>query len=386
MAKADHTAVRGKGQRWLLIGLGIILLLGAAWWLSGGKKGGADAGQNPAAGLVPVEVVAATTGSLAQTLEVAGQVQANIGADLKSEVTGRVLAVKAKDGMAVKKGDPLVVIDDGVQRATLAQAQANHELAQANVGRYERLSQMGAASQQQLDEAIAEDKLQVANIQMAKANLIKYRILAPFDGVAGITQVNEGDLVQPGEMLMALTDNATLKVTFKVPETQATSLKVNADVMVQAEAAPGILSPTVVSGTIAALDGRVDPNSRTLEGKVVLDNRNGALVAGQFVRVRVPVQQVSNAVILPDSALLPQGDQIFSYVIAPGKDGGVVASRTTVVVGLRTANRAEIISGVADGQQVVTAGQQKLRGLVTPVKLLSPTYIDVPPAAVEELK
>lgn len=391
MARTTITpVVKRQNRRPVLMALVAAALGGGVYWYmhaqAAGAAAAAQAAKAGASMAVPVEVAAAVTGPLSETLEVAGQVQADTGVELRSEVTGRVVAVKAKDGEPVKKGSLLVVLDDSVQRATLAQAQANHELAQANVGRYQRLVAVGAASQLQVDQAVAEDKLQVANIQMAQANLAKFRIVAPFDGTAGIAQVNVGDLAQPGELLIALTDNNTLKVSFKVPETQATSLKVNAPVRVRSEAAPGVEGPTEVTGTIAALDGRVDPASRTLEGKILLDNHDGALVAGQFVRVRVPVRDVSDAVIVPDSALLPQGETIFAYLIVPGKDGGVVASRTTVTVGLRSANRAQIVSGITEGQQVVTAGQQKFRGLVTPVKLLSPTYIDVPPAAVEELQ
>lgn len=306
--------------------------------------------------------------------------------ELRSEVTGRVVAVRARDGEPVKKGDPVIVLDDSVQRATLAQAEANFALAETNVGRYQRLVDVGAASQLQLDQMIAQVKLEKANIQMAKANLAKFRIAAPFDGSAGIAQVNVGDLVQPGQMLVALTDNQTLKVTFKVPEAQATSLQVGAPVDVRADGAPGS-EPTVVEGTVAALDGRVDPNSRTLEGKILIDNTSGTLVTGQFVRVRVPVRSVSDAVVVPDQALVPQGKNIYVYVIVPGKDGGpMMASRTTVDVGLRTANRAQIVRGVEVGQRVVTAGQQKLQAPLMPVKTLSPTVVNVAPQAIEELR
>ena len=373
-------------KRWLMVGLGIAVVAGAGWWwMHGGKK--ADAAGGGAKKMVTaVEVVTAVQQELAETLQVAGQVQANAGVELRSEVTGRVVAINFKDGAEVKKGSLVVVLDDSVQRATLAQAEANYALAEANVGRYQRLVGMGAASQLQVDQADAEMKLQKANIQMAKANLAKYRIVAPFDGVAGIAQVSVGDIIQPGERLVALTDNATLKVTFKVPEAQATSLKAGAPVQVRADGVPGANSPTLVEGHIAALDGRVDPPSRTLEGKVLLDNPDHVIVAGQFVRVRVPVRAVSEAIVVPDSALVPQGNKILAYVIVPGQNGAMMASRTTVEVGLRNADKAQIVSGVNAGQQVVTAGQQNLQGPLVPVRLMSQTQVMHAPQAVEELR
>lgn len=358
--------------------LGAVVLAGAAWWWFG-KSEAPAAPQQQGGGGLPVEVVAAVSQPLAETLTVAGQVQARVGAELRSEVTARVVSVTFVDGEPVKGNQRLLVLDDSVQRATLAQAQANYALAKANVDRYSRLVDLGAASRLQVDTAEAEAKLQRANIQMARANLAKYQIAAPFDGAAGIAQVNVGELVQPGELLVAVTDNAKLKVTFKVPEAQATSLRLGAPVTVISDGAE-------LEGVIDALDGRVDPASRTLEGKIALDNDAGKLVAGQFVRVRVPVREVSEAVVIPDQALIPQGAKMFVYVITAGENGATMASRTTVEVGLRTADKAQIVKGVENGQRVVTAGQQKLQAPVMPVTTLSPTTVNVAPQAVEELR
>lgn len=377
-----------SAQRWMLVAM-VLAVAGGLWWWKSGSAAEPAAGPGGKGGMpggLPVEVITAVNGPLEETIEIAGQVEANAGVELRSEVTGRVVALPFKDGEKVAKGKALVILDDSVQRATLAQAQANAALADANVGRYQRLVDVGAASQLQVDQAVAQAKLEKANIQMAQANLAKFRLAAPFDGVAGIAQVSVGDLVQPGELLVALTDNEKLKVTFKVPEGQATSLKVNSVAMVTADGAPGVEAAQVVSGTIAALDGRVDPASRTLQGKIFLDNAEGLMVAGQFVRVRVPVRSVSDAVIVPDQALIPVGTTTSVYVIVPGKDGGVMASKTTVEIGIRAANRVQVTKGVQSGQQVVVAGQQKLQAPTMPVKLLSQTQVNVPAAEVEELR
>lgn len=369
---------RRKQMPVVSVALGLAVLAGAAWWWFG--RGDAAQPQEQGGGFgIPVEVVEAVSEPMAETLTVAGQVLARTGAELRSEVTARVVSVTFVDGKEVKKGERLLVLDDSVQRATLAQAQANYELAKANIDRYSRLVQIGAASQLQVDTAAAEAKLQQANVQMARANLAKYQIAAPFDGVAGIAQVNVGELVQPGELLVAVTDNAKLKVTFKVPEAQATSLRVGAPVTV-------IGGNGDVQGAIDALDGRVDPASRTLEGKVTIENDEGKLVAGQFVRVRVPVREAADAVVIPDQALVPQGDMNFVYVITAGENGAVMASRTTVEIGLRSADKAQVVKGVDAGQQVVTAGQQKLQAPLMPVTPLSATTITVAPQAVEELR
>lgn len=360
-------------RRWLLAGVAVLALAGGVWWY---MKPSANA-INPAAGGMglPVEATPATTGELANILEVVGQMQANQGVELRNEVTGKVASVNVKDGSPVKAGDLLVVLDDGVQKAALAQAEANNAVAQANIGRYQRLREQDAVSQLQLDQAIAEAKVAAANVQSARANLDKMRIKAPFAGVAGIVQVTPGQLLETGTLLVAVTDNATLKVTFKVPESQAQGLKVGLPVEVKAD------DGSVVYGEIGALDGRIDPATRTLQAKVLLDNTSNTLVAGQFVRVAVPVQQVSNAVLVPDVALVPQGNKMIVWVV--GKDSKI--SPTLVEVGLRGQNKAQITKGLSAGDMVMVAGQQKAQPGM-PVTVMSPTTITVAPTPVETLE
>jgi membrane fusion protein (multidrug efflux system) len=331
---------------------------------------------------LPVEGIAARQGEISTRLQVAGQLQAQDGVVLKSEVTGRVVEIAVKDGTPVKKGALLVRIDDSVQKADLAKALADLEVSEANVGRYQRLQQIGAASTLQVDNARAQAKLARANVQGAKAALDKMHITAPFDGAAGIVQVTSGEMIQPGQAIVAVTDARKMKVIFSLPERDALAMKPGVDVDVIPN---DDVNTTPISGTIAALDGRVDPATRTVAAKVLVDNADGALVAGQFVRVSVPTHTVADAVIVPDSALVPNGSDIFVYVVNPAAKGMTMSSRTTVTVGLRTDNEAQITSGVQAGQIVVTAGQQKLMAPVMPVMVLSPTNITRSEATVEPL-
>lgn len=363
-------------RTWMIVLAVLLLVAGGVWWWRHGTAGVAPgAGPGGAPMGVPVEGTRAVEEPIAQTLEVVGQVQAENGTELRAEVTGRVVKLNFTDGKPVKAGDVLVVLDDSVQAAALAQAEANLSLAAANVGRYQRLLAEDAASKLQVDQAEADAKVARANVQAAKANLAKMRIAAPFDGVAGIAQVNVGDYIQPGQLLVALTDNRVLKLTFDVPESQAAGLHTGVDVQVAAEGIEG-----AVEGKVAALDGRVDPASRTLQGKVMIDNPDGVLMAGQFVRVTVPVKVVSDAVVVPDLALVPQGNQMIVWVVGEGNR----VSPTAVQVGLREQSRAQIVEGIQPGQMVVTAGQQKLQP-GAPVMVSSPTAIAVPEQAVEHL-
>ncbi len=337
---------------------------------------------SPAAGgfALPVEATPALQQPLAETLTVVGQVIANRGVDVTSEISGKVSKIAFDEGKPVKAGALLIQLDDSVLRAQLAQAEANLKLAENNVGRYQRLLAEQAPSQQQADAAVADVKLARANVQLARANLDKAYLRAPFDGIAGIRQVDLGEYVTPGSVLVNVTENARLRVTFRVPETQANDVKAGANVRITADNGVEVEAP------ISAIDSRVDPTSRTREVQVFLDNRENHLTAGQFVRVTLPLRGANDAVVVPDQALVPMGNQTFAYVITDGPKGATLSSRTEVTVGLRNDGQVQVTSGIKPGQMVVTAGQQKLQAPVMPVMVLSPTQITVRETPVENLK
>jgi len=379
-AAGGGNAQRGalSGRAYVAIFIVLLVALGMWWWLGSGSGG---AGKNAAAqqqgGGLPVEVDVAREGPIARTVTVVGQLVAHDGAALKSEVSGRVVSINFSEGKPVKKGQLLIKLDDGVPAASLAQAQADLGLKRANVGRYTRLLAENAASKLQLDQAKADAKLAEANVAYAKATLDKYHISAPFDGVAGIAQVNVGELVQPGDDLVAVTDNDRLKITFKVPESEAAGLRVGLPVQIITGS-----GAADVSATVEALDGRVDPATRTMQAKVVVDNRDHALLSGQFVRVVVPVESVADAVVIPDTALVPQGDKNLVWVVGPDNH----VSSTAITVGIRAANRVQVLAGLEPGARVVVAGQQKIQQSGMPVTPLSPTVIVREAMPVEQLR
>ena len=362
-----------------------ILLLAAAaagaWWAYH-HWFGAPRQAAPGAMAVTVEGLAATSGHIAQTLTVSGQVEALHGAELRAEIAGRVVAVPAADGTPVKRGDVLIQLDDSVLKAQLAQAQANLQLSENTAARNKRLLAAGAVSPQESETAAAQAKLARANVQLAQANLDKAHIAAPFDGVAGVAQVNIGNYVSPGTLLTTVTEPARLKVLFRLPGQLARTIAVGSPVTVRSDTAEA-------PGQVAALDGMVDPATRTVQARVDIDNSQNLLVPGQFVRATVETESADNAVLVPDMALVQQGAQTFVYAVVPDPSatapGAMVASKTTVTVGLRQNNMAQLAGGLNAGDLVVTSGQQKLQKPVMPVRLTTPTVVTVAPQPVENL-
>lgn len=362
---------------WVVGFVSVVLVIGISWLAGWWPWSSSAAGGKPPMPPVVVEVLPATFGALTQTAVVVGQVTAQMGTVLKAEVTGKVAALPFTEGAAVAKGTVLVRLDDAVERAALAQAQANRSLATNTLARTMRLQQADAASLQELDQATAAEKLAQANEALARANLAKRTIVAPFAGVAGLRNVTVGELVQPGQTLLGVSDNTNLKVIFKVPEAYTTMLSQGQIIQLLDDT-----GAVITSAAITAQDATLDPSTRTRAMQALVSQ--SSLVAGQFVSVQVPVASQPSATLVPEQALVPRGMQNILYVI--NTSGSTqVASATQVQVVLRSGGQVALQTPLPVGTQVVVAGQQRLQQPVVPVRLTTPTLVPLRPSEVERI-
>ncbi|HAY11063.1 MAG TPA: efflux transporter periplasmic adaptor subunit, partial [Thauera sp.] len=208
-----------------LAGLAVVAAL--AWYVNREQSGGLKADRPGLAATVtatgaaaPVRVEAQTVRALALADDVAavGSLVSNESVVLRPEVSGRIAAIRFRDGQAVERGEVLVELDAAVQRAELQQARANLTLAESNFGRTQDLFARKFVSQSSLDTARAQLEVARAGVALAQARLERMQIRAPFDAVVGIRSVSPGDFVKDGDALINLEDIATLKVDFRLPE------------------------------------------------------------------------------------------------------------------------------------------------------------------------
>ena len=162
------------------------------------------------------------------------------------------------------------------------------------------------------------------------------RIVAPFDGVVGIRGVSLGDYVKDGTDLVNVEDVRTLKVDFRLPERNLTQIKVGQNIEVVADALPN----ERFAGRIDAINPRIDANGRSLEMRARLENTGSKLRPGMFVRVRVIVGERTNALLVPEEAIVPQGAEFFVYKVVDGQ-----ARRVPVKVGVRRDAQVEVVGG-----------------------------------------
>ena len=314
-----------------------------------GTGGGVAATQAP----VTVEVVTVERRAMAYDVSAVGSLVSNESVVLRPEIAGRIARIGFRDGEAVQRGAVLVELDNAVQRAELQQAGAKLTLAKANSGRTEDLFARNFVSQSSRDNACAELDLARASLDLAQARLDRTVIRAPFAGVVGIRSVSPGDFVQDGDALINLEDIATLKLDFRLPELYLDRVQQGQAL----ELATDVLPDETFAARVDAIDPLVDAQGRAVRLRASLANPAGRLRPGVFVRVRLVLAERPNVLVVPEAALVAApGNVQFVYQVLEGK-----AQRVDVTTGMRRDAVVEIVSGLAAGAQVVTAGQLKLR-------------------------
>lgn len=373
----------------LKTGLAVIALAGAAvlaWWvqrpapLSAGGAPGAPAGGPPAArspgGSVPgmrggpagVEVGRVEALRIVDAAEAVGSVQSRQAVTLRPEVSGRIAALGFTDGARVRRGQVIVQLDDTLQRAQVQQAEAQAGIARTQLARNRELVAQGFVSQSAVDQSEAALEVALAQVALAQAQLARLRVLAPFDGQAGIRQVNVGDYVRDGADIVTLVDASQVWVDYRLPERYAARVRPGQGVDVTLDALP----ERRFTGRVEAVEARVEADGRALLVRARLDNRDGLLTPGMFARARTEFGVRERALVVPEEALVPDGGKQYLLRVVD-TDKGPMAERLEAQLGMRVPGKVEVLEGLAPGDRVVTAGQSRLmrgRGEPVPVRII----------------
>jgi membrane fusion protein (multidrug efflux system) len=357
---------------------------GLAWWVQNRPAGGAGpqaaadaprgasgaASGAPAGGQggpVPVEVAKVEMARMVDDTVAVGSLRAHQSVMLRPEVGGRILKLGFADGQPIRRGQLLVQLDDNLQRAQLQQAQAQAEIARTSLQRNKELVAQNFVSQSAVDQASANLKVADAQVALAQAQLARMKVLAPFDGVAGIRTVSLGDYVKDGADLVNIEDLSSVWVDFRLPERYLSRLKVGQPVDLSLDALPG----QGFKAQVSALDAQLDANGRSVLVRARVANPQGQLRGGMFARARVVFAVRDKALVVPEEALVPVGEKQFVLKVVDGPNGGKVAQRVEARIGARVLGKAELLSGVSAGDTVVLAGQARLmRGENLPVRVV----------------
>lgn len=366
--------------------LGIALAAGAAWWWQNGRTsstavavalappgGPATAGPRRAGGAggaggpATVEVAQVELLTLTDEVSAVGSLRSSQGVMLRPEVSGRVAALGFSDGQRVRRGQLLVQMDDTLQRAQLQQAEAQASIARTNLERSRELLAQSFVSQSAVDQNGAALQVAEAQVALARAQLARLKVLAPFDGTAGLKLVNVGDYIKDGADIVNIENLSSLTVQFALPERTIDRLRTGQVVDLTLDALPD----RKFKGRVLAVDSLVDTNGRALQVLARVDNPGALLKPGMFARPRVVFSVREGAVVVPEEALVPQGGRQLIFKLVHGADGKPVSQRLEARIGARLPGKVEILEGLKAGDTVVTAGHSRLlRGDAVPLRVV----------------
>lgn len=270
---------------------------------------------------------------------------------LQPEVPGLIESIHFEEGQRVRKGEVLFRLRARKEEAQLAQARAEKSLAQANLDRARTLAGTKAISQQELDLMESTLAAREATLDLESRRLEDTVVSAPFDGVLGQRQVSVGQHVQAGTPLATLVEDARVKVLFRLPERLLSSLKVGQTGRISVSSFPG----RTFDGILDLIDPEVEPTGRTIQARLRLPNPEGLLRPGMFARVELVTGQRPQALVVPESAIVPSLDAFAVFVVEAEH-----ARICPVRLGARLPGRVEILEGVSASTEVILSGTQKL--------------------------
>jgi membrane fusion protein (multidrug efflux system) len=346
---------------------------------------------SPKPGPQTVTAIEATTLEWQPQLAAVGTITPVRGVDITSEIAGLVRSVEFKSGQEVKAGAVLVQLNADSDVAQLLSLQAAAELSATVLARDKLQLEAQAISQAQVDNDMADLKSKRALVAQQQAAVAKKTIRAPFSGKIGITTVNPGQYINPGDKIVTLQTIDPIYVDFFLPQKQLGGLGIGQIVNVSTDGYPGVLFP----GRITAINAKVDPTTRNVQVEATLPNPKRQLLPGMFANVSVEVGEKRRYLTLPQTAVTynPYGSTVFVVMTrldadaaarsagaagaagsapastaspapaaaAPADPDQLVVRQVFVVTGETRGDQVAILKGVKPGDRVVTTGQVKLK-------------------------
>lgn len=295
------------------------------------------------------------------TLDAVGTVSAVHGVTVSADLPGIVENIAFASGEHVREGDVLMRLDTRQERAQLAAAEAQRDLARQNLERSRQLLDKGVVAQAEYDRTEAESKQADARVGEIQATISRKQIRAPFSGVLGIRQINLGQYLDGGAPIVPLQSMDPVYVDFAVPQQDAADIAIGTEVHVTADS----LSGETPVGRVTAVNAVVDEATRNVQIQATFHNRRDVLRPGMFVEVSARVGTSGPVVALPATSIsyAPYGNSVFVVKNVKSPDGRTYrgVEQRFVKLGAGRGDQVAVLSGVKPGEEVVTSGVFKLR-------------------------
>ena len=311
------------------------------------KPGG---GQGPA----PVIVASAYTDHFVDKVEAIGTLRANETITVASTVTETVTAINFTDGQRVMKGDVLVEMTDGEEKALLDQQRALVNEAGKQLERAKELAKTGAVSKEILEQRQREAASTRAGLGALASRLQDHIITAPFDGVVGLRNISVGALLQPATKITTLDDDSVMKLDFAVPSVFLPTLKPGVKIVAKA---PGFTES--FEGEVSAIDSQIDEATRSVVVRAIIPKPDAKLKPGLLMTVDL-LKSPRDGIGIPETAIVPEGRKQFVFVVN-GTGDQLTVEKREVGIGARRTGDLEITQGLKQGEKVIVQGTMMVR-------------------------
>lgn len=273
---------------------------------------------------------------------------------LSFESSGKLTAIYFKEGAYVRKGDLLAKINDKPLQAQLNKLKTQIPFLEGKVYRQKTLLAKDAVSQEAYESIETEYEKLKADIEIIESNIAMTELRAPFDGKIGLRSVSEGAYISPSIIVAHLAKTSPIKIDFSVPENYASEIKRGTNIIFSMENSKGILQD--YDAKVYAVENTVDMNTRTLKVRASYPNYDGKIIPGRHISIIIEREKIENAIAIPSEAIIPEMGKNLLYLYKSGR-----AEPVEVLLGIRTEDRVQILSGVSPGDTLITTGTMQLR-------------------------
>lgn len=324
------------------------------------KSEGGEKENTPAASAaLPVEYMIARPTHFSSQVTSTAEVLPFESVTLRAPVQGTVLSIQFEEGSHIREGQVLVRLDDRAWKAQLEGLKAELLSTKKELDRNKRLLEVEGASQQAVDQGVADIASTQAEIEQLQVNIQLANVRAPFSGKVGMRNFSLGSYLNQGEEITTLAQVDKLKVNFNLPERYRPDIKEGDQVNV-------IIAEDTIQASIYAIDPMIDPQTRTVQARGVMEAADEKyIMPGAFAEVILPTKVSENAILLPTQAIVPEIEAQTVYVAKGNK-----AIRKEVTLGSRNNEQVHILQGVQPGDTVITTGLLQVKN-GTPVQLKS---------------
>ncbi|MCV9927635.1 efflux RND transporter periplasmic adaptor subunit [Flavobacterium sp. LS1R49] len=332
----------------LIIGIGGFI---AYRIVSNKNKNDESKGQNSKNKTITVSGIVVDTQTFDNNLSLSGSIEANEQVEIRSEVSGIVEGIYFNEGSNVTKGQVLFKVNDIELKAQLRQATTKESLAAENARRAKLLLQKEAISQEEYDVAKADYASAQAQSQLIRAQIAKTSVKAPFSGKIGLRSISPGTYITPTILVAKLVNTSKLKITFSIPEKYASEVRNNSTITFTVSG-----SNTQYTAKVYAIEPEVAIETRTLQIRAIAENKDGKLFPGTFADVKLPLDIIKDAIVVPTEAIIPVQNGKKVFISNFGKAKEVMVETAT-----RTDASILVLSGLKKGDTVVTSGVMSLK-------------------------